>query len=75
MRIVAGRTKLGQGKARPRHPAIAIGNFDGVHRGHRALIDLTKTRAAHAQPAGEAGVLTFDPHPAAYFAPTWRRRC
>ena len=44
----------------------AIGNFDGVHRGHRAVL----TRAAAlAREAGRASaVLTFEPHPADYFA-------
>ncbi len=40
---------------------LTIGNFDGVHRGHRALID---TLVADARDrGGEAVVLTFDPHP------------
>lgn len=47
--------------------ALAIGNFDGVHRGHQALLEATvrlaKTR--QVQPA----VLTFHPHPAAIVAP------
>jgi riboflavin kinase/FMN adenylyltransferase len=47
--------------------AIAIGNFDGVHIGHRALIARTRELAAahHARVV----VLTFDPHPVALFAP------
>jgi len=44
-----------------RGAAIAIGNFDGVHRGHRAVIEAT---AARAREAGvPLGVLTFEPHP------------
>jgi riboflavin kinase/FMN adenylyltransferase len=42
-------TSLPDAKPRPRH--VAIGTFDGVHRGHRAVIDDADT------------VLTFDPHP------------
>jgi len=44
-----------------------LGNFDGVHLGHQALV-ATAQRLAHAQ-SGEAVVLTFDPHPARFFAP------
>jgi riboflavin kinase/FMN adenylyltransferase len=42
-------TSLPEAKPRPRH--VAIGTFDGVHRGHQAVIDDADT------------VLTFDPHP------------
>jgi riboflavin kinase/FMN adenylyltransferase len=44
----------------------AIGNFDGVHRGHDAVIARTKA-LARARGARSA-VLTFEPHPADYFA-------
>lgn len=50
-----------------RAPAVAIGNFDGVHLGHRALLEEAK-RVATAS-GGEAVALTFDPHPARFFAP------
>jgi riboflavin kinase/FMN adenylyltransferase len=47
-------------------PAIAIGNFDGVHRGHAALVHQARQLAgAH----GESVVLTFDPHPTQVLAP------
>ena len=39
----------------------AIGNFDGVHRGHRAVIDAAVTRAATL--GGPAIAVTFEPHP------------
>jgi riboflavin kinase/FMN adenylyltransferase len=39
--------------------AVAIGNFDGVHRGHQALLAELRARAA----GGPAVVVTFDPHP------------
>jgi riboflavin kinase/FMN adenylyltransferase len=47
---------------------VAIGNFDGVHRGHRAVIAVAEERArALGRPAA---VLTFEPHPRAFFNPT-----
>ena len=42
--------------------AVAIGNFDGVHRGHQALVAAAVARARET--GGAAVVLTFDPHPA-----------
>lgn len=48
-------------------PAVTVGNFDGVHRGHRALVDAV--RAAADRLGGWAGALTFDPHPARLLAP------
>jgi riboflavin kinase/FMN adenylyltransferase len=50
-----------------RDAVVAIGNFDGVHRGHRALIELA-IREGRARGA-PAAVLTFEPHPRKYFAP------
>lgn len=47
--------------------AVTIGNFDGVHRGHRALIE--RTRVLAAATSGRAILLTFDPHPAAVLNP------
>jgi riboflavin kinase/FMN adenylyltransferase len=46
--------------------ALTIGNFDGVHRGHQAL--LAHVRAAAAELGVEAAVMTFEPHPREYFA-------
>jgi riboflavin kinase/FMN adenylyltransferase len=46
--------------------AITIGNFDGVHRGHQAL--LAATRKAANERAIESAVMTFEPHPREYFA-------
>lgn len=47
-----------------RGSTVAMGNFDGVHRGHRAVID-----AARAAADAPLGVITFEPHPREYFAP------
>lgn len=46
--------------------ALTIGNFDGVHRGHQAL--LAHVRGAAAELGIEAAVMTFEPHPREYFA-------
>jgi len=50
-----------------RGAVLAIGNFDGVHRGHRAVIDAAVHRA-HAH-AGTAAALTFEPHPRRFLRP------
>jgi len=47
--------------------ALTIGNFDGVHRGHRAVLDALRHKA---QALGlEPGVMTFEPHPREFFSP------
>jgi riboflavin kinase/FMN adenylyltransferase len=48
-------------------PCVTIGNFDGVHRGHQALVAAAVGRARGER--GTAVVLTFDPHPARVLAP------
>ena len=50
-----------------RDAVIAIGNFDGAHRGHRALIAQAKNKAQSLNK--KLGVLTFEPHPRALFRP------
>lgn len=46
---------------------VAIGNFDGLHRGHQALFSRAKERARERN--AKAAVLTFEPHPAKLLAP------
>ena len=50
-----------------RGAVVAIGNFDGVHRGHRAVIATARERATGL--GKPAAVLTFEPHPRAFFNP------
>jgi riboflavin kinase/FMN adenylyltransferase len=58
MRVVRGSDALDE---RPRRPVLTIGNFDGVHIGHRAILRTVTDRARVLD--GEAVVYTFDPHP------------
>jgi len=47
--------------------AVAIGNFDGVHLGHRRLFELTREQASAS--GGKAVALTFEPHPVRVLRP------
>ena len=62
--------RLDGGSAVPAHLAggiVALGNFDGVHLGHQAVVGRAVARArAEGRPAL---VATFDPHPVRYFRP------
>jgi riboflavin kinase / FMN adenylyltransferase len=63
MRIHRGfDTGTGTGKG----CALTIGNFDGVHRGHQAMLALLTSEARHR--GLPSCVLTFEPHPRDYFA-------
>lgn len=62
MRVVLGVPE------RATHPtALTIGNFDGLHLGHRRMIE--RLRESAAQCGLDAAVLTFEPHPREFFAP------
>ncbi|HEY5719831.1 MAG TPA: bifunctional riboflavin kinase/FMN adenylyltransferase, partial [Gammaproteobacteria bacterium] len=64
MELIRGRINL-----RPRHRGCVatIGNFDGVHLGHQAVLhDLLARGGNHALPAT---VITFEPQPLEFFAP------
>ena len=50
-----------------RSPVIALGNFDGCHRGHATIVELTRRRAKEI--GGDAVVYTFAPHPVAVLKP------
>lgn len=46
---------------------VAIGNFDGLHRGHQELLNVAKAEAARR--GVRWGILTFEPHPGSFFRP------
>src|SRR5664279_3662216 len=51
----------------PKGSVVAMGNFDGVHLGHRAVIEAGLRMArAHGRPAL---AITFEPHPRSFFSP------
>jgi riboflavin kinase/FMN adenylyltransferase len=62
LRVVNGWKDL---RASDKGASIAVGSFDGVHRGHQRVIALA-AEAANTL-AAPLGVITFDPHPRAYF--------
>lgn len=65
---------------RQRHCVLTIGNFDGVHLGHQAVLQRVRARAAELQLP--AVVMTFEPQPVEFFRPdlaparltTWREK-
>lgn len=64
MRVVR---HLARQRGRLPRTVLTLGNFDGVHRGHQAIIE---TAVRHAAEKGaQPGVLTFEPHPIAVLAP------
>jgi riboflavin kinase/FMN adenylyltransferase len=66
-----GHTAVTLAGRRLRSPVVAIGNFDGVHRGHAHIFHEAKRIAAGLGGGAEAVVLTFDPHPAKVLAPSY----
>jgi riboflavin kinase / FMN adenylyltransferase len=62
--VILGSSSLGR---ELRDPAVAIGTFDGVHVGHRALI--ARAREAAGERGGTTVVLTFAPPPVRVLAP------
>jgi riboflavin kinase/FMN adenylyltransferase len=58
MEIIRVREKIYQGFTAP---SVALGNFDGVHRGHQEILSRT-VESAHGK-GRDAVVYTFDPHP------------
>ena len=59
MRVIAGSAEFGDAKLR--RPVVTIGNFDGIHRGHQAILATVVARARAL--SAPAVVYTFEPHP------------
>jgi riboflavin kinase / FMN adenylyltransferase len=67
--VLDGRGRRGSGVAFSRrpgrragtHPVLALGNFDGLHRGHMKIIE--RVRRGAAERGGTPVAMTFDPHP------------
>ena len=68
MKIIRGLWNLQHGATSGSPPgcALTIGNFDGVHRGHQAMLALLNNEARHRDVP--SCVMTFEPHPRDYFA-------
>jgi riboflavin kinase / FMN adenylyltransferase len=49
------------------HSVVAIGNFDGLHRGHQELLVIAKEQAERF--GRSWGIVTFEPHPRSFFKP------
>ena len=64
MEIIKGHKSFPENMAAP---TLAIGNFDGVHRGHQAVLQVAQSAARQARSA--AGVMVFEPHPRQFFNP------
>ena len=77
MRLIRGLANL---RASPRGCAVTIGTYDGLHLGHRALLERLRARAAEG--ARATMMITFEPTPREYIAPadppprltSWRER-
>ncbi|TNE32192.1 MAG: hypothetical protein EP349_02270 [Alphaproteobacteria bacterium] len=66
-RFVITNSDIGQEKFRSTGAVLAIGNLDGVHKGHAAL--LSQTRELAAAKGVPAVVMSFSPHPRLFFQP------
>jgi riboflavin kinase/FMN adenylyltransferase len=73
MKIIRGLRNLRQVPSAPAQAgrALTIGNFDGVHRGHQAMLALLNSEARHRGVPSCA--MTFEPHPRDFFAAVHRK--
>src|SRR5690349_10371248 len=68
MQIISDLSNLRSNFTFERPLALTIGNFDGIHRGHQAL--LSELQRFADQQGMDSALLTFDPHPLAVLRPT-----
>ena len=69
MQVSHGTIRLGGGRSGfATGMGLTIGNFDGVHRGHRAMLDRLVAKARELKLP--CGALTFEPHPREFFQPS-----
>ncbi len=67
MRVFRNRPgQLFTGSSASRHSVVAVGNFDGLHLGHQALIERCRKKAS---PDDAISIVTFEPLPEAFFRP------
>ena len=66
MRVIRNRPGQDEGTYVPEGSVVTIGNFDGLHLGHLALVEKCRELADDSQ---RVAVVTFEPLPAAYFNP------
>jgi len=68
MQVTHGTIQQRQGGPPGFNCVLTIGNFDGVHLGHRAMLERLVAKARELKLAGT--VLTFEPHPREFFSPS-----
>ena len=64
MRVIRNRPGQEQGNYAPEGSVVTVGNFDGLHRGHLALVERCRALAKGGE---KVAVVTFEPLPAAFF--------
>ena len=64
MRVIRNRPGQDGGNYAPEGSVVTVGNFDGLHRGHVALVERSRALAKSGE---KVAVVTFEPLPAAYF--------
>ena len=66
MRVIRNRPDRNGGRGLPGRSAVTVGNFDGVHLGHQALIERCRELSGASD---TVAVVTFEPLPHAFFNP------